>query len=99
MNVQDIQFLLMWLLPGLVLGIIGTFTIQYLTGWYTLPAVVKVHAKTVGKAAKVDDDDNSIIVPKEFYQSSSGRVHISPHCSNMKSWQKVLVCSKCFKIA
>lgn len=99
MNVEDVQFLLVWLLPGLVLGIIGTLVIQYMVGWYAFTAAVRVNAKTTCKAAQNDDDVVSAIFPKEFYQSSSGRVHRTYHCSNMKSWQKLQVCSKCFKVA
>lgn len=97
MDVQDIQFLLLLLLPGLVLGIIGTLMTQYLMRRVALHTVVKVDAVTTGKAAK--DDDASIIFPNELYQSSSGRVHKTFRCSNMKSWQKVPACSKCFKLA
>jgi len=45
------------------------------------------------------DDDINIVLAHDMYLSSTGRVHKTPHCSNMKSWQRVQVCSKCFKIA
>ena len=99
MDVQDIQFLLMLLLPGVMLGIMGTIAVQNIMGWYALPTAVKTDATSTCKAAKGHgDDDISITFPSEFYQSSSGRVHKTHHCSNMKSWQKVPVCSKCFKV-
>lgn len=98
MDVQDVLFLLMWLLPGLVLGVIGTILVQRLLSMRAVAESVKTYAQTKGKA-KDDIDDFSTILPLELYLSTSGRVHKITHCSNMKSWQTVRLCRKCFKLA
>ena len=96
MDVQDVYLLLFWLLPGMVLGVIGTLMIQQSTGQCVSPKKVKVDTKITGDSQR--DDDINIVLTHELYLSSTGRVHKTPHCSNMKSCQKVQVCCKCFKI-
>ena len=97
MDVQDVYLLVFWLLPGLVIGVLGTLMIQRLTSQYVSPKKAKVDTKITGYSEK--DDDINIVLAHDLYLSSTGRVHKTPHCSNMKSWQRVQVCSKCFKIA
>ena len=98
MDVQDVLFLVFWLLPGMVIGMVFTMATQHLV---RQPA----SKKELGKSKKDDDagktilEDDMTYLPKVIYVSASGRAHKTPRCSNMKDVQRVELCGKCFKRA
>lgn len=53
MDVQDVYLLVFWLLPGLVIGVLGTLMIQRLTSQYVSPKKAKVDTKITGYSERM----------------------------------------------
>lgn len=93
MGVEDVLFCVAWVLPGMVIGVVGTLLIQKFMGC----CKGANHVKTV----KVEEAQHVCIMPSDVYlpANGNGRVHRSPLCSNMKDFKRIPVCRKCFKIS
>lgn len=101
------------LVLAMVFGAILTLMVQCVAnslGTKSIGSSSQTSKQDIGKMKKSDDIDqeekhkdkeakqNFVGLPDEAYLSSSGLLHRSMRCSNMKHCQPVQFCSKCFNI-
>lgn len=105
MDMQDVLFALFFLLPGIIIGVSCTVLVQCMCagclGHSKTNEVQIQDLKEKKKNKKLDDDDDLTVIvpiPADVYISSTGRIHKTPACSNMKSSTRAQLCGKCFKV-
>ena len=103
-------FFAWWLLPGVVLGVVGTLLAQAAARTFHMMQVTKCRtssdveakAKTSDRLTKLSDPSNRRIEAGDeylCYLSGTKRVHKTPTCSNMTKCDQVQLCTKCFKLS
>lgn len=108
MDVSDWLFYVLWLLPGVVLGVLGTLVTQSVVRSLNVDKAsekskhTENHRKVNSKLFIHDQtgraDVGSGDEPLMCFLSATKRVRKTKTCSNMAKFEPVQLCAKCFKL-
>lgn len=105
MDVSELLFYVLWLLPGVVLGIAGTLVTQKVARSFHVEKAKSsdymVKSSDRSKVSSRDQKSTRLDAGDDLlgFLSQTKRVRKVQTCSNMTKYEQVQLCAKCFKLS